>query len=325
MSNIIKFKGSDLTGRQRDIQSAFINNYVIIHRCHEILNSVTDLSGKSYSSNLGTSLDDAKSTADKWIKSLGAKIGSAVPHYIVDYGTTFSASVDAMNQLYSADPKASGKDNSTIQSVLQIVEALIEEVERVAGNINDNNSEITSWADDVRDVANNLSNNRETLLRDIRNIENKVEDLSVKISQQKQDIVSSVLTSPVSSALSKIAGDFEKIAQERREISSMINSKEADKVYLTLLEFFSNDVDGCSGDTSKLHDSLFDLRKLFVGYGNEMQGVVDKLRAGSSLKSIMENGPFTKDTQSEWQSDVNLAQSLLTVAPTITRALTTNS
>ncbi len=138
---------TQLNPTQQTTQSAFLATTVITAQCHAILNTqFTPPTVKpDWFDDLSKKLDSAKLVAKQWIDDLGPQVSASIPSSVINFDATFQASIDAIHELYKADPTASGKDNTTVQQASQIMTALSSQVSGIEATVKGMNKELSDW------------------------------------------------------------------------------------------------------------------------------------------------------------------------------------
>ncbi|AAF96781.1 TPA: HBL/NHE enterotoxin family protein [Vibrio cholerae] len=189
---------TQLNPTQQTTQSAFLATTVITAQCHAILNTqFTPPTVKpDWFDDLSKKLDSAKLVAKQWIDDLGPQVSASIPSSVINFDATFQASIDAIHELYKADPTASGKDNTTVQQASQIMTALSSQVSGIEATVKGMNKELSDWGvkmqaahDDLVNGATNIQKTIIDLQTDIESMNNAIDNNRAAIEKLNKDLV----------------------------------------------------------------------------------------------------------------------------------------
>ncbi|WP_448563976.1 alpha-pore-forming cytotoxin MakA [Thalassotalea ganghwensis] len=189
---------TQLNPTQQSTQSAFLATTVITAQCHAILNTqfVPPTNKPDWFDDLNTKLDAAKLVAKEWVDTLGPKVSASIPSSVINFDSTFQASIDAVHQLYQQDPTASGKDNATVKEAAQILTALSSQVKGIESTIKSMGAELSAWGakmqkahDDLEQGAANIQKTIIDLQTDIENMNNAIKNNRDAIKELNKNLV----------------------------------------------------------------------------------------------------------------------------------------
>ncbi|WP_419834810.1 alpha-pore-forming cytotoxin MakA [Endozoicomonas atrinae] len=346
-------EGTTLNDTQQTTQSSFLAVHVITAQCHAILNTqFTPPDVKpDWFDDLNAKLDTAKTVAKDWIDNLAPEVSASIPAQIIDYGATFSASVDAIHTLYEQDPSASGADNATVVQVKAIMENLSTEVGKKQAVVTAMQSKLTDWGtrmqsahDDLVNGATNIQKTIVDLKTDIESMDNAIANNRSAIEKLNKDLVyaqvavgvgvfmlvagvaltvatagtaayvsggiaalgvSSIVAGAVTWGViqGEINDDYDKIADEQKQ-------KAADQQQIVALQGLSNASSAVVSAIELSTSTLSDFETTWKLFGDELQGVIDKLDSGAGMSSIIMEKVMTDAAKNEWDDAVELAKEL---------------
>lgn len=168
-----------LTDSQQKTQASFLSLQVITASCHAVLNTTfTPPSQKpTWFDDLNKKLDNAKSLASDWIDNIAPQLTAGIPNQVIDYASTFEASVDAIVELYNKDPQASGKDNPTVKQATQIIETLSSEVKGKVSVVDSMSQRLKDWGDKMQKAHDDLSSGAGAIQNTIIDLQTDVQKM----------------------------------------------------------------------------------------------------------------------------------------------------
>lgn len=303
-------------------------------------------------------LDAAKTVAEDWINNLAPEVSASIPAQIIDYGATFSASVNAIHTLYDQDPTGSGTDNATVLQVKAIMENLSTEVGKRQTVVTDMQSKLTTWGTDMQtahdDLVTGATNIQSTIVdlkTDIENMDNAIANNRAAIEKMNKDLIyaqvavgvgvfmlvagvaltiatagtaavvsggiaavgaSSIIAGAVTWGIiqGEINDDYDSIADEQKQ-------KSADEQQVVALQGLSSASNAVVSAIEISTSTLSDFETTWKLFGDELQGVIDKLDSGSAMSSIIMEKVMTDAAKNEWDDAVELAKELAGATVTV--------
>ncbi len=172
-----------LDNEQQATQSSFLAVQVITGQCHAILNTQFTPPDKKpdWFDDLNTKLDNAKRVAKEWVDEIAPEVSASIPAQVINYSTTFYASVDAIKELCEQHPSAKGSDDPIVKQVIEIVQDLITEVDKRKAVVKTMQGKLTTWGDKMQKAHDDLSSGA-------NNIQKATIDLHVDIEKMNNAI-----------------------------------------------------------------------------------------------------------------------------------------
>lgn len=169
-----------LTDSQQKTQASFLSLQVITASCHAVLNTTFTPPDQKpdWFDDLNAKLDTAKANASDWIDNIAPQLTASIPNQVIDYATTFDASIQAIQDLYKQDPTASGKDNPTVKQAMQILNNL-------STQVNDKVTDVSKMSDRLKEWGQKMQKSHDDLSKGAGSIQNSIVDLQTDV--QKMD------------------------------------------------------------------------------------------------------------------------------------------
>ncbi|AYH47020.1 hypothetical protein B6N31_04605 [Dickeya fangzhongdai] len=174
---------SNVTTLQNKTQKAFLSLNLITQACHGVLNTafVQPPSKPSWYDGLSAKLDAAQANASDWIDNLAPDITSGVPLAVVDYGTTYTAISQQIQQIVKAHPNASGADDQNVQQVAKLIAALRDQLADMLSSMDTTSQKLKTWGD-------KMQKSHDALTSGASDIQSAETDLTSDVAKMNQAI-----------------------------------------------------------------------------------------------------------------------------------------
>ena len=179
-----------LTKDQKTTQASFLAVHLITAQCHAILNTqFTPPDVKpGWFDDLNNKLDAAKLVAKKWVDTIAPEVSGSIPAQVIDYGATFDASVEAIQELYRQDPTASGMENPIVKEAHDILTNLANEVDKRRVNVVNMQDTLAQWGDDMQTAHDDLVNGATNIQKTIIDLQTDIEKMNTDIATNREAI-----------------------------------------------------------------------------------------------------------------------------------------
>lgn len=172
-----------LTDSQQKTQASFLSLQVITASCHAILNTTftpPDVKPTWFDS-LNAKLDVAKTHASDWIDNIAPQLTAGIPNQVIDYASTFKASVEAIEQLAADNPGASGAKNPIVMEAAEILTNLASQVQGSIKDVDGMAATLKTWGDAMQKSHDDLSSGA-------ADIQNAIVDLQTDVTSMNNAI-----------------------------------------------------------------------------------------------------------------------------------------
>lgn len=176
-----------LSDSQQKTQASFLSLQVITAACHAILNTTfTPPSVKpSWFDSLNSKLDAAKANASDWIDNIAPQLTAGIPNQVIDYASTFQASVQAIEELCAQNPTASGASNPIVMEAAEILTNLANQVKGNISAVDGMATTLKNWGDAMQKSHDDLSNGAV-------DIQNAIVDLQTDVTAMNNAIANNL-------------------------------------------------------------------------------------------------------------------------------------
>lgn len=330
---------------------AFTAAQLITMACHGVVNTqfVAPDPKPSWFDDLDSKLADAKVVANEWINTLGPKVTSSIPLQVINFGSTYDAVSQNIQDIVKAHPTASGKDNQYVVEIKTMIkDGLIPGVNDALTNVDSASTELEAWGkklqaahDALATGATSIQNLEISLKGDITAMNNAIDNLHKMIDGENKAIAASaaaiaigifalivgVALAPETGGVSLVIGGTigaagiiggavtwgvmqNKINGQFQEISSDQQKISADKRQIVALKGLSTASNGAVSNLALASSSLSKFRTQWAIFQGELSNVLKKLETAEGELSVMMQGVFTTAAQNEWKKASDTANAL---------------
>lgn len=328
---------------------SFTAMQIVTASCHAVLNTqfIAPDPKPEWFDELNAELDAAKALATEWVDDLAPEMTAGIPSQVINYGTTYDALTQSIIEIADAHPTASGKDDTYVQEVFQLVDALHTELEKLIAQVGDMQDRLTDWGDRMQKAHDALQSgsasiqSAETDLQaDINKMNNAIATLNATIKQQNEAIavaaigvgvgifamIAGVALAPVTGGYSLIATAVgavtvvggavtwgvmqSKINDEFDEIAEDQKRLDADQRQIVALQGLSAAANSAVSSTALATQALSDVKTMWQAFKNDLKGVLDKLDDADESLMLIVNESFIKAAQTQWNLAVEYANDL---------------
>lgn len=330
-------------------KKAFLMLNCITQACHGIQNTqfISPHPKPKWFDVLNGKLDVAKTHAADWVNNISANITSGVPVQVIDYGTTFDAFCEQINNTVIQHPMAQGKDNRYVKEVHSIVSALEGAVQDIITNADKASEQLEAWGklmqkshDDLSSGAADIQSAEVDLQIDITKMNNAIQSLQDKINKENIAIAASaggigfgilllvagIALAPETEGYSLIVsvtggaliigggvtwGVMQaEIDHQFKEIATDQKEKQADKRQLVALQGLASASNQAIIYINECTSALSEFRTCWGVFQGELKGVLSKLEKAEDSLQVIVSGAFTAAAQKEWADATAFAQEI---------------
>jgi hypothetical protein len=335
---------------QSRMATGVVSLQIVTASCHAILNTVfiAPTPKPTWFDDLNNRLDAAKVLAKQWIDELAPEMTAKLPNEVINYASTYDAVTKQIVQIASANPNAKGKDNTAVQQVFDLINALKSQVGTIHDDLVAEDGKLTTWGDamqkahdDLYTGAASIQKAESDLTADIGKMNTAIQGLQAEITAENKAICAAAIAVALGifilivgiavtiatggagaivigiGAAGIIGGAVtwgimqHKIDTQYDEIAkdqARIADDKRQLVALQGLSMASNQAVSAVAVATSALSSVKTMWKLFEG---ELQGVLDKLNMANQSLALIVNEAFVNGANEEWQLAEDLAQQIV--------------
>ncbi|MCU1796304.1 alpha-pore-forming cytotoxin MakA [Pectobacterium polaris] len=350
---------SNVTTLQNRTQNAFLTLNLITQACHGVLNTtfVQPQPKPSWYDSLSSKLDAAQANASNWINNLAPDITAGVPLAVINYGSTYAAFSQQIQDIANAHPGAMGANDPNVKQVAELISALQEQITGMVSNADDTAQKLKAWGEKMQQShdaltsgASDIQSAETDLQSDVSKMNQAINTLHDIIAAENIALAASIGATFIGILLAVIgillipetlgvgatlcgAGGLlslggavgwgimqEKINNNFNEIAQDQKKLDSDKQQIVALQGLALASKQAVTYINTATSALSDFRTSWTVFEGELQGVADKLAQAESSLDVIVQEAFSDAATREWAIATSFAQQLSNLPVSVPKA-----